>query len=255
MTVKIHSDYEHLKEIIENIPSGMLEGDQVLRANRNLLYKTAFAGAFFAVKRYKRPNLFNRFVYTFIRKTKARRSYEYAEQLLGLGIGTAAPVAYIEIKKHGLFESGYFISEFISEPLLSGVEGHPDQEKILYDFAGFSADMHRKRIFHGDYNADNIFFRREGDGYRFFLIDNNRIRFKKPTQRRCSDDLKRLKFSLPLQAHIFEQYALKQGWNPEIFCGRVFLKRGVDFPGRLKRELRNLFKERKNCKMIKYAHR
>ena len=118
MKVKVHPDYKHLNRFIESIPSGMREGDEVLRDERNLLYKTTAGGIVFTVKRYKRPGLFNRFVYTFFRKTKARRSYEYAEQLLQKGIGTSAPAAYIEIKKNGLFDVGYFVSEFIGEPLL-----------------------------------------------------------------------------------------------------------------------------------------
>jgi hypothetical protein len=42
------------------------------------------------------PHLINKIVYKKFRKSKARRSYEYATLLLDKGIGTPQPIAFLE---------------------------------------------------------------------------------------------------------------------------------------------------------------
>jgi len=49
------------------------------------------------VKSFQVPHLINRFAYKYVRKSKARRSFEHAEILLDKGIKTPKPIAYIEI--------------------------------------------------------------------------------------------------------------------------------------------------------------
>src|SRR5690606_41915767 len=48
------------------------------------------------IKSFKIPNKLNQFVYKYFRKSKARRSFEFATILLQKGIGTPAPVAFME---------------------------------------------------------------------------------------------------------------------------------------------------------------
>ena len=40
----------------------------------------------FAPKRFKKPNFFNKIIYTFFRSTKAQRSFNYAKKLIELGL-------------------------------------------------------------------------------------------------------------------------------------------------------------------------
>ena len=47
-----------------------------------------------AIKAFKVPNLINKVAYKFLRKSKAQRSFEYAQQLLSKGVLTPKPIAY-----------------------------------------------------------------------------------------------------------------------------------------------------------------
>ena len=53
-------------------------------------------------------------VYTFFRPTKAARAFRFAAEFRKRGIVTPHEMAYIEQKEHGLFTTGYFISEEVT---------------------------------------------------------------------------------------------------------------------------------------------
>ena len=135
-----------------------------------------------------------------------------------MGFETAAPVAYLEISRHGLFHTGYFLSEFIAHPLLSTLqEGDEESRKILEDFAAFIVEMHEKGVFNLDMNPGNVFFYKSGEKYRFALIDINRIRFcRHLTRNDCVEVFKHLDtFRLRPSRRTGPLCRLRQ-WNPQI---------------------------------------
>lgn len=170
------------KEILE-VVAGNYVADKVLCARRNIVEKVTLRGVEMVVKRYKRPNLFNRFAYTFIRKTKARRAYEYAFRLLDCGIGTPSPVAYVEVKRCGLFSEGYFFSLYMPYGMLSDMatETLPVSEELINDFVDFAFMLHSKGVLPRDFNSSNIFcwFNEDMEKFCFALTDINRMRFGK----------------------------------------------------------------------------
>lgn len=131
--------YAYLQQEIRKIPAGDYRILETYCDRRNMVRKIELAGGrIFVLKQYKRPTRLNQFAYTLFRKSKACRAYEYALRLQQLGFETAAPVAYLEISRHGLFHTGYFLSEFIAHPLLNTLqEGDEESRKILEDFAAF----------------------------------------------------------------------------------------------------------------------
>lgn len=152
--------YAYLQQEIRKIPAGDYRILETYCDRRNTVRKIELTGGrIFVLKQYKRPTRLNQFAYTLFRKSKARRAYEYALRLQQLGFETAAPVAYLEISRHGLFHTGYFLSEFIAHPLLSTLqEGDEESRKILEDFAAFIVEMHEKGVFNLDMNPGNVFF-------------------------------------------------------------------------------------------------
>lgn len=62
------------------------------------------------VKSFKRPHILNRFIYAWFRKSMAERSYGNALRLLGMGIGTPAPIAYLVYKNAKGVNRSYYIS-------------------------------------------------------------------------------------------------------------------------------------------------
>lgn len=156
--------YAYLQQEIRKIPAGDYRILETYCDRRNTVRKIELTGGrIFVLKQYKRPTRLNQFAYTLFRKSKARRAYEYALRLQQLGFETAAPVAYLEISRHGLFHTGYFLSEFIAHPLLSTLqEGDEESRKILEDFAAFIVEMHEKGMFNLDMNPGNVFFYKSG---------------------------------------------------------------------------------------------
>ena len=59
-------------------------------------------------KSFKKPNFFNRIVYSFFRDSKAKKSYMYAKKI---GHFTPKPIGYIEFYENKLLSESFFVSE------------------------------------------------------------------------------------------------------------------------------------------------
>lgn len=184
MKIVVHSKYEAYRKFIELIPSGNYTVEKVFCNHRNVVELVACGEERFVIKRFKQPTWFNRFVYTFFRKTKAQRAFENAGLLLSKGIGTAEPVAWITEKHFGLFQTGWFVSQYLPYPALDAVLPTLSEEELALlsdNLVKFTRRMYQQSIINGDYNQGNILVRREADGYHFALVDINRLRQGKPS--------------------------------------------------------------------------
>ena len=134
------------------------------------------------IKSFKIPNVFNKLAYKFLRKSKAQRSYEYAEKLIDLGIGTPKPVAYYEFNKGLFFDKSYYVSEQIDCDLtyreLIRDLNYPDHEKILREFTKFTFKLHENHVYFLDHSPGNTLVKKEDGIYKFYLVDLNRMQFK-----------------------------------------------------------------------------
>ncbi|WP_252981496.1 lipopolysaccharide kinase InaA family protein [Aliarcobacter butzleri] len=117
-------------------------------------------------------------MYTFFKKSKAQKSYEYA---LKINEFTPKPIGFIEFYKYGLLDESYFLSEkfdynfTIREPLLD--INFPNKNEILKSFAKFTFDLHQAGIFHFDYSPGNILIKEENNNFIFKIVDINRMKF------------------------------------------------------------------------------
>ena len=181
MKVRIHPEFIGYEQFIKSIPEEKYAVEEVYCNKRNTVTRAEIEGRMFVIKKYKVPTFLNRIVYTWIRKSKARRSFEYADRLLNSGIETASPVAYIEEKKGLFFHIGYFVSEYLPYPVLPEAKHLNTEEKALLEqqFVEFTAHLHEKKIIHKDYNSNNIFYHKVNGAYRFALVDINRMAFGK----------------------------------------------------------------------------
>jgi tRNA A-37 threonylcarbamoyl transferase component Bud32 len=241
MKIVVNPLYTHLREFIGDIPNRNYKCDKVLEDRRNCIEKvTAPDGTKLVIKRYKRPTYVNQVVYTFMRWSKAKRSYMYAARLLEKNIQTPEQVAYIEVFKWGIFHTGYYITRYISDEPLTNISSFNTQEReaILYDLARFTYDLHLKGIKHGDYHIYNMFYRHENERYIFTLIDINRMEFRrKMTRKACVREFQWLLLNRNDLIIVAEQYAILRGWNIDLFCGAIFMKRGIDIKGNSKKVL------------------
>lgn len=209
MKIRIHPEFTKYEHFIKGIPEGKYTPIEIYCNLRNTVTKIEVDDRIFVIKKYKKPTFLNRFVYTWIRKSKARRSFEYADRLLSYGVETATPVAYIEERKGGLFNIGYFVSDYLPYPVLPQSKELEADEKELLDqqFIEFTAHLHEIKIIHKDYNPYNIFYHKVEEKYHFALVDINRMDFGKNNFTLWMQAVNQLNMGVGESAEFVEKYA------------------------------------------------
>lgn len=183
MKINIHSLFMKNKlfflSMVENFnSSGILFGD----GKRNKIKLFELEGKTINIKSFKSPNLINKIAYKYFRKSKARRSFEFATILLEKGIGTPQPIAYYENQDFIGFKDSYYISEHLDCDLtfreLVEILDYPDHSNILRQFTRFSFELHEKGIEFLDHSPGNTLIKNLYNGnYSFYLVDLNRMDF------------------------------------------------------------------------------
>ncbi|HRE77216.1 MAG TPA: lipopolysaccharide kinase InaA family protein [Flavobacterium sp.] len=168
-----------LLDVIDNFnEKGKLFDNRI----RNKIKLFEFNGFTINVKSFKKPNFINKIVYRYFRKSKAKRSFEFANKLLENGIGTPQPIAFYEnFDLIGLNDS-YYISEHLNCDLtfreLVLQPDYPEWELILRKFTKFSYKLHQKGIEFKDHSPGNTLIKKnENNDYDFYLVDLNRMEF------------------------------------------------------------------------------
>jgi hypothetical protein len=173
------SNQNDLTSIIDNFnTSGLLFGD----GNRNVIKLFDLGDKIINIKSFKPPHLINSIIYKYFRKSKARRSFEFANVLLKKNIGTPQPMAYFENTTFLGLKDSYYISEHLQCDLtfreLVQIPDFPENEIILRQFTRFSYDLHKKGIEFLDHSPGNTLIKKGNNGgYDFYLVDLNRMLF------------------------------------------------------------------------------
>lgn len=149
---------------------------------RNTVKIADILGAQINIKAFKIPNLINQLAYKFFRKSKARRSYEYANRLLLSGIKTPEPIAYLDYSNWFLYKKGFYVSDHLKHDLsyreLISDPQYPQRESILREFTKFTFKLHENNINFLDHSPGNTLIRVLGTTiFEFYLIDLNRMKF------------------------------------------------------------------------------
>lgn len=193
--------------------NGILFGD----GQRNKIKLFELEGKTINIKSFKIPHLINKVAYKYFRKSKARRSFEYATILLENGIGTPQPIAYIENTTFLGLNDSYYISEHLDCDLtfreLVEIPEFPENEIILRQFTRFSYKLHQKGIEFLDHSPGNTLIKKGDNGvYDFFLVDLNRMAFHQtmPFEVRMRN-LCRLTNKKEMVAIMSNEYALVSG--------------------------------------------
>lgn len=183
MIVKIDSHFQkfasNLLWMVEKFKtSGQLFGD----GKRNTIKLFELENVKVNIKSFKVPHFINSVVYKYFRKSKARRSYEYAVRLLENGIGTPHPIAYFENSNWLGLKDSYYVSEHLEVDLtyreLIHNPDYPDHENILRQFTRFTFNLHEKGIEFLDHSPGNTLINKgEDKQYQFYLVDLNRMNF------------------------------------------------------------------------------
>ena len=172
-----------ITELDDFISDFNFSGKQFGEDSRNTIKLFDLNGTMVNIKAFKTPIIINRLIYGSIRKSKAQRSFEFANRLFSLGIKSPTPIAYYEFSNFGFFGKSYYISKHLNCDLtfreLTKDLNYPDHEIILRAFTRFTYDLHQKGVNFLDHSPGNTLIQITPEGYKFFLVDLNRMRFRK----------------------------------------------------------------------------
>lgn len=190
---------------------------KVIFAGRNTIKLIEIDGRELVVKRFRRPNLIQKIVYTWFKKTKAYRSYNNAKELINRGFDTPKPVEYVETHRLGLVDYCYYVCERTDNPPIEDLTDRDDwSHELALAFAGYAAELHEKGVLHHDLNDTNVLY--DAD-FRFSLIDLNRMCFyplgtELPLEV-CLDNLTRFTGRMDLFEFVVREYAKVRGLDIE----------------------------------------
>lgn len=217
MKLFVNSEYATLTTSLRNLPDLFRLQGRTVYKSRNELRVLELQDLSINVKYYRIPILINRIIYTFFRKSKASRAYEYAKILKEKGFGTPEPIAYLELKSNGLISDSYFVSKQIPDFRMmrefadgSDITGRED---IIEAMGVFVARLHLAGILHLDLSVGNILFKKDEKGIHFWLVDLNRMRFCPIGQEKGCKNFERLRGCEAYFRVLASSYARERGFD------------------------------------------
>lgn len=217
MKKAIHKDYAGLSDFVSGLPHGLFENSgMIMRYERNCVKVFQDGDRKIVVKKFKRPNAFNRVAYTYLRGSKARRAYHNALKLIELGVGTPRPAGFIDVRQNGLLTDCYLVTEYTDFQPVGNIVAGPEHgnETLFNSFVRFTVRLHEIGVRHDDYNMTNVLYKRRPDGlYDFALIDVNRMKFVKLSRKACMHNIKRVCANPEFTFRFAQKYAELRNWN------------------------------------------
>ena len=218
-TIVLHPDYKDLKDFVLSIPEKFKNDEgTIVYKGRNELRLFKHNGVEYVVKAFRTPHIINQFVYGIFRPSKAKRSYDHAQMLLDIGVGTPRPVGYMNVRKGILFDKSYYISlKSECTHIYSEVfEKEFDYlEDILRAIGRMTAQLHEHGYAHKDYGRANILFEKTNEGIKLEVVDLNRMHIGPLDVYAGCKNLERLPATPEMHRWIAEEYAKMRGFDAE----------------------------------------
>lgn len=219
MKSNFHPAFTAKKQAIDACITHFNEKGKAISEGRNTIKIFDVEGMQVSIKAFKIPNAINTIIYRFIRKSKAERSFLHASKLQELGIGTPAPIAYYEDPALLLFKESYYVCEHLQADLtyrdLIRDENYPDRTRILEEFTAFTFQLHENGILFKDHSPGNTLIKKTEKGYRFYLVDLNRMQFKELSFEERIKNFSRLTPHKEMVAIMSKAYAALTPWTYE----------------------------------------
>ena len=241
----INIKYLKYKDTLDNI---ILKFDskifKLIKKDRNTLKIFDLKKKKIVVKSFKVPNILNKIIYTFFRKSKAKRSYEYALKLVTNNINTPKPIAYYETKKYFLLNKSYYVCEHIDYDFTfkDFINNKFEFKLVTKLFAEFTYSIHEKNINFLDNTPGNTLIVKQNNSFDFYLVDLNRMKFERMTFKRRMKNLSKLTIDKKLIKAISTEYSKKMNINENIIYDEIisytekfqnFLKRKKEIKNKL----------------------
>lgn len=213
MNFIFHPAYTKYQKTFEKLLSNFKnEGILIGTDKRNAIKYFDIDGDKINIKSFKKPNFINKIVYRYFRKSKAKRSFEFAQILLDNGFGTPQPMAYLEnFDVIGLTSSYYFSRQldnvFMFRATIFDVN-FENREEITRGYARFFFDLHEKGIEFVDNTSGNTIIENKNDKFIYYLVDLNRMNFhQKMTIEQRIENLSKLTLDESILQIIANEYS------------------------------------------------
>ena len=227
MKIVVNPKYGHLEGFLVEALSHSYNADNVYRNFRNIVEDVTVDGLRVVVKIFKKPTEFNRVVYSFLRPTKAKRSFDYSLKLLSFGVDVPEPIGYVEKKKGLFFHTGCYVCIYTDFQPITDFRhkdiNEPKTAAFIDAFADYAASFHSQGLVHNDFNIDNILYKIIDGKFRFQLIDLNRVQFHNRSLLRSAKDMSNIHFDQPMMKAILERYCKARGLDLDSFTKKVAL--------------------------------
>ena len=179
---------------------------------RNTVKSLNVADEKWNIKMFKIPHLINKVVYRYFRKSKAQRSFEYAQRLLEKGFNTPAPIAFAEHNTALFLLDSYYITEHLDCQLTFRTLIHdphyPDRKNILQQFTEFTYHLQMSGIHFIDHSPGNtLIIKQKDQSYQFYLVDLNRMNFGPLSYQTRIENFTRLSLTGEMVEIIAQKYA------------------------------------------------
>ncbi len=184
----ILSDYDvpAIVEVLKNCDA-LLDDARILEESRNRVGVIALSTkegrtAELVIKEFRTQGV-DKWKSLFL-PSKAQKAWRGSLALVERGFLTPLPVAYLERRSSFFLVQSYFIAEYV--PNIEEVRGlfrnlsHEELSPLLRDLAKYLGRCSESGILHRDLSDGNVLVERNnGEPFRFFLLDTNRIRSRK----------------------------------------------------------------------------
>ncbi len=232
--------FAHLEAFVRSLPARFArEEGQLIHDGRNKLRVVTYEGVDYVVKRYRRPNFVNRYVYGVLRPSKALRAYRNALRYEAIGVGTPSPVAYYTLRRGLAFDDSYFVTLLSTcphryEDLFT--ESIPYADEVLSEIGRVTARLHEHGLAHKDYGRANILFEQRPDGsVRLDIVDLNRMDVGPINMEKGCKNFERLPATAHMHRVMAEAYAKARGYDAEA-CYRLMRHFRSTQPGQVEGE-------------------
>lgn len=201
----------------ENITRHFAQQGTLIASNtRNVVKYFNINGTKINIKSFKVPNPVNRIVYRYLRKSKARRSFENARFLLSKGLLTPEPLTYLEYHDGLGLTSSYYICRQLDDIVelrkVIDDKNFADRKMILKKYTAYFFRMHELGIEFLDNSPGNSLIQKNATEYDLYLVDLNRMNFKKSLGiKQRMNNFSRLTTDREILEIIAEEYAVLSG--------------------------------------------
>lgn len=220
LSAAAETNAEPWQAFAEALPQAVPPADRVIYRGRNQLYTATVGEHEVVIKAFRAPRGLQRLDYA-RRGTKAERSRQAAEALVAAGLATPEPMmSVVERGAGGLPGRSWYVCEMVEAVQMRTCQfpGRADAAERLYDIGTMVARLHVAGFHHRDLTAGNILMHQSADGWRYPLVDLNRVQRRTLTLRDAVRSLVQLELRPDLRKpcllgyHSVRPLPLAQAW-------------------------------------------